>query len=36
MKEGLKVELQDRCPKDFNTPKLFKGCNSIPENTNKI
>lgn len=36
LKEGLKVELQDCCPKDFNTPKLFKRCNSIPENTNKI
>ena len=36
LKEGLKAELQDRCPKDFDIPKLFKRRNSIPENTNKI
>lgn len=36
LKEGLKVELQNRCPKNFNTLKLFKRCNSVPEKTNKI
>lgn len=36
LKEDLKAELQDRCPKDFDIPKLFKRLNSIPENTNKI